>query len=157
MTSIKLKFRPSTLQDKEGRMYFQVTVFNFIGQQIRLLRDAGRGSTADHYAQTLSSLMRFRGDQDLSFETVTPMFALTYETWLRSQHLCRNSSSFYLRNLRSIYNKAVAAGLTTDSHVPIHVISGAMGHDSEVTTQIYLASIQTSQIDEANRMIIDSL
>lgn len=40
---------------------------------------------------------------------------------------------------------------------PIHVISGAMGHDSEVTTQIYLASIQTSQIDEANSMIIDSL
>ena len=36
--------------------------------------------------------------------------------------------------------------------MPIHVISGAMGHDSEVTTQIYLASIQTSQIDEANSM-----
>ena len=124
MTSIKLKFRPSTLQDKEDRMYFQVTVFNFIRQQISLLRDAGRGSTADHYAQTLSSLMRFRGDQDLTFETVTPMFALTYETWLRSQHLCRNSSSFYLRNLRSIYNKAVAAGLTTDSHPFLHVYTG---------------------------------
>ena len=187
MTSIKLKFRPSALQEKEGRN--KTTVFNFIRQQISQLRVAGRHSTADHYAQTLSSLMRFRCDQDLSFETVTPMFALTYETWLRSQHLCRNSSSFYLRNLRSIYNKAVAAGLTTDSlpfqhvytgidktakralyvarhswasiaqssHVPIHVISGAMGHDSEVTTQIYLASIQTSQIDEANSMIIDSL
>ena len=36
--------------------------------------------------------------------------------------------------------------------MPIHAISGAMGHDSEVTTQIYLASIQTSQIDEANSM-----
>ena len=127
MTSIKSKFRPSTINDKEGRQYFQVkktTVFNFIRQQISQLRDAGRHSTADHYAQTLSSLMRFRGDQDLSFDTVTPMFALTYETWLRSQHLCRNSSSFYLRNLRSIYNKAVAAGLTTDSHPFLHVYTG---------------------------------
>ena len=50
MTSIKLNFRPATLQDKEDRMYFQVTVFNFIRQQISQLRDAGRHSTADHYA-----------------------------------------------------------------------------------------------------------
>ena len=53
MTSIRSKFRPSTLKDKEGRQYLQVkktTVFNFIRQQISQLRDAGRHSTADHYA-----------------------------------------------------------------------------------------------------------
>ena len=36
MTSIKLKSKPSTLKDKEGRQYFQViktTVFNFIRQR----------------------------------------------------------------------------------------------------------------------------
>ena len=49
------------------------------------------------------------------------------------------------------------ASIAQATHVPTHVISGAMGHDSEVTTQIYLASILTSQIDEANSMIIESL
>jgi integrase len=34
--------------------------------------------------------------------------------------------------------------------IPISVISESMGHDNETTTQIYLASIDTSIIDQAN-------
>lgn len=41
--------------------------------------------------------------------------------------------------------------------VPISVISEAMGHDSELTTQIYLASLDTSVVDKANSLIIKSL
>lgn len=88
--------------------------FHFIQAQISLLREAGRLSTAAHYAQTLRSLMRFRENRDLHFDDITPQFALAYETWLREQRLCRNSSSFYLRVVRTLYNKAVAAGLTPD-------------------------------------------
>ena len=32
-----------------------------------------------------------------------------------------------------------------------------MGHDSELTTQIYLASLETSVVDKANRMILSLL
>ena len=88
--------------------------FRFFQAQISLLREAGRLSTAAHYAQTLHSLMRFRENRDLHFDDITPQFALAYETWLREQRLCRNSSSFYLRVVRTLYNKAVAAGLTPD-------------------------------------------
>ena len=49
------------------------------------------------------------------------------------------------------------ASIAQTNQVPLHIISGAMGHDSEVTTQIYLSSIQISQIDEAKNMIINSL
>lgn len=41
--------------------------------------------------------------------------------------------------------------------VPLRVISEGMGHDSESTTQIYLASLDTLAIDRANSMIIASL
>ncbi len=41
--------------------------------------------------------------------------------------------------------------------IPIAVISEAMGHDSETTTQIYLASLDTSVVDKANSLIISSL
>lgn len=41
--------------------------------------------------------------------------------------------------------------------VPLGVISEGMGHDSERTTQIYLASLDTEAIDEANELIIGSL
>ena len=41
--------------------------------------------------------------------------------------------------------------------VPLSVISEGMGHDSEATTQIYLASLDTSVVDRANDIIIKSL
>lgn len=43
------------------------------------------------------------------------------------------------------------------SGVPLSVISEGMGHDSEATTQIYLASLDTSIVDRANSMILAAL
>lgn len=42
-------------------------------------------------------------------------------------------------------------------NVPISVISQGMGHTSEQTTQIYLAMLENSVIDEANKTIIGDL
>ena len=41
--------------------------------------------------------------------------------------------------------------------VPLSIISQGMGHDSEATTRIYLASLDTSLIDKANAAIISSI
>ena len=41
--------------------------------------------------------------------------------------------------------------------IPLSVISEGLGHDSESTTQIYLASLDTSVVDKANSLIIQSL
>lgn len=49
------------------------------------------------------------------------------------------------------------ANIAKAKNISIGVISEAMGHDSETTTQIYLSSIQTNQIDNANRNILKEL
>ena len=41
--------------------------------------------------------------------------------------------------------------------IPISIISEGMGHDSELTTQIYLASLDTSVVDKANSLLIKDL
>lgn len=41
--------------------------------------------------------------------------------------------------------------------IPISVISEGMGHDSELTTRIYLASLDTSVVDQANSILIREL
>ena len=46
------------------------------------------------------------------------------------------------------------ASIAQSERVPIGTISEAMGHTSERTTRIYLASLDTSAIDEANRKVI---
>lgn len=41
--------------------------------------------------------------------------------------------------------------------IPISVISEGMGHDSETTTKIYLASLDTTVVDKANSIILQSI
>lgn len=41
--------------------------------------------------------------------------------------------------------------------IPVRIISEGMGHDSESTTQIYLASLDTSAVDQANSLILNSI
>lgn len=41
--------------------------------------------------------------------------------------------------------------------IPLSIISEGMGHDSETTTQIYLASLDTDIVDRANAKILQSL
>ena len=42
-------------------------------------------------------------------------------------------------------------------NIPLSVISEGMGHDSESTTQIYLASLDNTLVDNANAQILKSL
>ena len=49
------------------------------------------------------------------------------------------------------------ASIAHEKGIPLSVISEGMGHDSEKTTQIYLASLQTEVIDKANRKILKLL
>ena len=49
------------------------------------------------------------------------------------------------------------ASIAKSKNIPLSVISEGMGHDSETTTQIYLASLDTSVIDEANGRILNDL
>lgn len=49
------------------------------------------------------------------------------------------------------------ASVAKSRNIPISVISEGMGHDSETTTQIYLASLDTEVVDKANRIILKLL
>ena len=49
------------------------------------------------------------------------------------------------------------ASIARNKNIPLAVISEAMGHDSELTTQIYLASLECSVIDKANTLSLKDL
>ena len=49
------------------------------------------------------------------------------------------------------------ASIAKSKNIPISIISEGLGHDSEATTRIYLASLDTIAIDKANRIILQSL
>ncbi|MBP3353564.1 MAG: site-specific integrase [Bacteroidales bacterium] len=49
------------------------------------------------------------------------------------------------------------ASIARDKNIPISIISEGMGHNSELTTQIYLASLDTKIVDNANLKILKDL
>lgn len=49
------------------------------------------------------------------------------------------------------------ASIARSQNIPLSVISEGMGHDSEATTRIYLASLDNSIIDKANDLILKKL
>ncbi len=49
------------------------------------------------------------------------------------------------------------ASAAKNKNIPLSVISEGMGHDSEATTQIYLASLDYSVVDKANAQILKEL
>ena len=49
------------------------------------------------------------------------------------------------------------ASIARNKNIPLAVISEGMGHDSELTTRIYLASLECSVIDKANSLILKDL
>lgn len=100
------------------------TWFSFIhGMIVKKLR-VGRLGTAKTYRDALASFSRFRDGEDVTIDALDAETMNLYEAWLKGCGLKRNSSSCYLRTLRTLYRKAVEAGLTTDKNIFRHVFTG---------------------------------
>ncbi|MDR0895774.1 MAG: site-specific integrase [Prevotellaceae bacterium] len=75
-------------------------------QQIELLENNNQMGTARNYRQAYHSLSTFRGGKDLSFHQFDDQLIEAYNAYLVKRGLVRNTISFYMRILRSVYNKA---------------------------------------------------
>ena len=205
MTSIKVKFRPSTVDGKEGGLYFQIihnrvvrqlnteykvfaeewnaesenivikgsrfnfllgiqerlswdatrlekvvrtleterrrftaddmitmfhkltkesSLFNFMHGVIAQLKQLGKIRTSETYTATLRSFMAFRESQDVPLDGISSDMMLLYEAHLKTRDVSMNTISFYMRNLRAVYNRAVEKGLTPQNNPFRHVYTG---------------------------------
>ena len=205
MTSIKVKFRPSTVDGKEGGLYFQIihnrvvrqlntdykvfaeewdaeaesvivngnrsnlllgiqerlawdvsrlekvvrsleterrrftaddvitmfhkltkesSLFTFMHGVIAQLKQLGKVRTSETYTATLNSFMAFRGEQDVPLDGISSDMMLMYEAYLKVRGVRMNTISFYMRNLRAVYNRAVEKGLTAQNYPFRHVYTG---------------------------------
>ena len=100
------------------------TWFSFIHGMIAKKLRVGRLGTAKTYRDALASFSRFRDGEDVAIDALDAETMNLYEAWLKGRGVKRNSSSCYLRTLRTLYRKAVEAGLTTDKNIFRHVFTG---------------------------------
>lgn len=85
---------------------------SFARQEIENLKKIGKKGKVKNYTSTINSFSRFRNDKDLLPEEVDSSLMEAYETYLQTTKVCPNTVSFYMRNLRALYNRAVDKGLT---------------------------------------------
>ena len=205
MTSVKIKFRPSTVEGKEGSLYFQIihnrvvrqlntdykvfahewdadtesineggeranilsgtkerlewdmarlekvirqleaerrkytaddvitafhrvtkeaSLFSFMHGVIAQLKQLGKVRTSETYTTTLNSFTDFRDGQDVPLDGINSDMMLLYEAYLKARGVRMNTISFYMRNLRAVYNRAVEKGLTPPNNPFRHVYTG---------------------------------
>ena len=99
-------------------------VETFIEEQIKQLREEHRFGTANNYEKTKRSLESFLRNKKLTFTNFNEQLIADYNTYLISKGLMRNSISFYMRNLRAIYNKAVKQKIVKKKELFSEVYTG---------------------------------
>lgn len=96
----------------------------FVSEQVKQLREENRFGTANNYEKTMASLMRFVGNEKLTFSLFDETLIADYNTYLIKRGLTRNTVSFYMRNLRAIYNKAVKQKIVVKKELFADVYTG---------------------------------
>jgi integrase len=99
-------------------------VLSFMRQQIELLKNNQQTGTARNYTNTLNSFSAFLGGVDIVFADFTADLMEAYNTYLIKREVVRNTISFYMRILRSIYNKAVQRQLVQQTYPFRNVYTG---------------------------------
>lgn len=93
------------------RYMTDTTLFGMMEKSILRLEQTGRIRTSETYRSTLCSFRKFRNGKDLMLDSLTSDHIEDYEAWLKSRQIRPNTSSFYMRILRAVYNRAVENGV----------------------------------------------
>lgn len=102
-----------------------VSMVTFMKYLIVLLSQNGQHNTMLHYQATLNSLMRFIGNKELFLSDIDAEMVQSYEAYLKNvAQVCLNTSSFYMRIFRAVYNKAVEKGYIIQQHPFAHIYTG---------------------------------
>lgn len=80
---------------------------SFVFVLVNELNSSGHERTAKAYTTTLKKVISFNNEKDLRFEHLNTDFLKSFENDLMSCGKSPNTISFYMRNLRAIYNKAI--------------------------------------------------
>lgn len=89
--------------------------------------------------QSLFNFMQFRQDQDILLSEIDSDLIQLYEAYLHGKGAVRNTSSFYMRILRAVYNHALEKELMEQRNPFRHVYTGV---DKTVKRAVPLSAIK---------------
>ncbi len=157
MRTVKVKLENSQRMDyqvTDGKTLLKsrssTSVASFFEKEIERCMNSRQLGTACNYRRSLRSFLNFLSGKDIFFDEITESLVMEYEQWLSMKGITRNSSSFYIRNLRSVYNKAVKKNLTEQAFPFSHAYTGTertrkRAVDEEVIMQLLKLNLDHSK------------
>ena len=97
---------------------------HYMHSLISSLQQKGKVRTAETYRTAFNSLRKFCNDDRMTLDAITSDMVEAYESSLRARGNTPNTTSFYLRILRAVYNRAVENDIIENRHPFRHVYTG---------------------------------
>ena len=122
--ALKVNFTADDIINEYRKQPGNMTFFTFIRSMAEKKTAAKRYGTAKTYRDALASFSNFRDGEDVPFDALDRETICRYEAWMKDKGLKLNTSSCYLRTLKTLYLKAVDMGLTEDKDIFSRVFTG---------------------------------
>ena len=100
------------------------SLVDFVYNAIDHLTILRRHGTEQNYASTIKSFMAFHENSDVDLSDIDSDMMQRYEAYLIDRGVSPNTISFYMRNLRALYNQAVEQNITPQRNPFRHVYTG---------------------------------
>jgi site-specific recombinase XerD len=97
-----------------------VSVLKFIDELIGGFKTSNQNGNASVYTDLMRSIKKYNNDKDLNFPEITYSFLKKYEQALRANDAMETSISYYMRTLRSVFNKAILEGVCKKVYYPFN-------------------------------------
>ncbi len=143
------EYAPDVLLEEFSRYVHDYSLSNYMEKVIAQLKRNGKVRTSETYRAALNSFKKFLASHspegefgetnDLMIDGLTSEIIEAYEAWQRGCDLKANTTSFYMRILRAVYNRAAENGAFENRQPFRHVYTGV---DKTIKRAVPLAVIR---------------
>lgn len=117
---VDYKLMIQTFEQQKSQLSFRTFVMKLVAR----LEQKGKTRTSETYLSTYRSFIRFLNKDDILLYDIDTNMIEDYEMWLLKNGLTINSTSFYMRVLHTILNKAVKQSLLSSCDFFQNVYTG---------------------------------
>lgn len=104
-----IEFTVNDLDEKPIKQH-NVRFLEYMDTRIQTKRDKDNDGIADAYKSTRNSFSRFLKGKDIKVSEVTPKLIRQYADFLKDSKISENTTAYYMRNLKAVYNRTIDDG-----------------------------------------------
>lgn len=150
MATTKVKSGRAAAGGRRG----SVKVLGFMRSLADKFSACGRFGTAANYIRATNSLSAYLGGKDIPFSKFNEELVMSYDGWLHSRNVTRNTVSFYMRILRAVHHRAVRMNAARPAELFREVYTGVDSTRKRAVDETVLLRLQNLDLDGSRTLAL---